>query len=260
MKLYHYTSVSSFSKIWQSKALRFSEGKGTNDYFERHKVITADNGKLIYNGEKTTIEVIQHNINVIFEEINKYKQISLCRDYSNGLRGYASPMMWGQYARYKDDNGVWQDGVCIELDEKKLNLATKPLFAKPVLYEDYIQVIKFGGFDFTQVNAIEKFIEKNKDILFFTKHRHWEHENEHRIVSNKLDYLDISVSIKGIYVLGMDSPAMKNVEKITQNPSIINILMSGGTKGRTLSNYNLQQYRDIIRRNEERIRKMKTDK
>lgn len=118
MKLYHYTSVSSFSKIWQSKTLRFSEGKGTNDYFERHKVITADNGKLIYNGEKTTIEVIQHNINVIFEEINKYKQISLCRDYSNGLRGYASPMMWGQYARYKDDNGVWQDGVCIELDEK----------------------------------------------------------------------------------------------------------------------------------------------
>ena len=35
MKLYHYTSIEAFKKIWESKSLKFSVSKTTNDYFER---------------------------------------------------------------------------------------------------------------------------------------------------------------------------------------------------------------------------------
>lgn len=67
-----------------------------------------------------------------------------------------------------------------------------------------------------------------------------------------MDYLDISEAIVGVYVLGMDSLSMKKVEAITQSPSLIYTLISGGLNRRTLSRYNLQTYRDIIRRNKER--------
>ena len=252
MKIYHYTSMANFALIWQSQRLKFSESKGTNDFFERHKIIEADGGTFTYNGEKTELEVIQHNIDAIFYKINKFKQISLCIDSSEALKGYASPMMWGQYARTKDENGVWQDGVCIELDESKLNLKAQPLYFREILYTDNVSIIKLRGYNFTKENAITKYIEANKELLFFTKHRHWEHENEYRIVSNSMDYLDISKAIIGVYVLGMDSLSMKKVEAITQCPSLIYTLISGGSNRRTLSRYNLQAYRDIIQRNKER--------
>ena len=82
MKIYHYTSMANFALIWQSQRLKFSESKGTNDFFERHKIIEADGGTFTYNGEKTELEVIQHNIDAIFYKINKFKQISLCIDSS----------------------------------------------------------------------------------------------------------------------------------------------------------------------------------
>ena len=39
MKLYHYTSLDSFSKIWISHSLLFSESKRTNDVFESKKFL-----------------------------------------------------------------------------------------------------------------------------------------------------------------------------------------------------------------------------
>lgn len=38
MKLYHYTSVESFCKIWLSKHLLLSEYKNVNDIFEKQKI------------------------------------------------------------------------------------------------------------------------------------------------------------------------------------------------------------------------------
>ena len=37
MKLYHYTSIDSFIKIWDCECLKFSVGKTTNDSFEHNK-------------------------------------------------------------------------------------------------------------------------------------------------------------------------------------------------------------------------------
>uniref|UniRef100_A0AB33JUM7 DUF2971 domain-containing protein n=1 Tax=Prevotella sp. GTC17262 TaxID=3236797 RepID=A0AB33JUM7_9BACT len=252
MKLYHYTSMQNFALIWQSGKLKFSESGGTNDFFERHKIIVADEAVLINNGEATEYEILQHNVDAIFRTINKFKQISLCLDYSDELKGYASPMMWGQYARAKDENGVWQDGVCIEIEESSLNLKDMPLYFGKILYTDNVSMLKFGGYNFTKENAIDKYLEINKELLFFTKHQHWEHENEYRIVSNSMDYLNISTAITGIYVLGMDSPSLKKVEAITQSPSLIVSLISCEADRRTFRGFNIQKYRDIIQRNKER--------
>jgi hypothetical protein len=45
--------------------------------------------------------------------------------------------MWGQYARSKDENGKWQDGVCIELESD--------MFMRPdnVFYEHRINYLLF---------------------------------------------------------------------------------------------------------------------
>lgn len=75
----------------------------------------------------------------VANELDKYRQVSFCRDYGKNMPGYASPMMWGQYARSKDENGKWQDGVCIELESD--------MFMRPdnVFYEhriNYPQKVK----------------------------------------------------------------------------------------------------------------------
>ena len=45
MTLYHYTTLNNFYSIWESKTLRFSYSKNTNDYFEREKAFVYDQGK-----------------------------------------------------------------------------------------------------------------------------------------------------------------------------------------------------------------------
>lgn len=44
MKLYHYTSIDSFKKIWENKSLKFSVSKTTNDSFERNKSLWLTSG------------------------------------------------------------------------------------------------------------------------------------------------------------------------------------------------------------------------
>ena len=45
MRLYHYTTLQNFVSIWESKTLRFSYSKNTNDFFEREKAYVYDQGK-----------------------------------------------------------------------------------------------------------------------------------------------------------------------------------------------------------------------
>lgn len=58
MKLYHFTSLESFSKIWVSKQLLFSKPERLNDSFERQKYI-----------DSSSPESVEHYLNKSF---NKY--------------------------------------------------------------------------------------------------------------------------------------------------------------------------------------------
>ena len=95
VKLYHYTSFEKFQSIWNTKALWFSYSKSTNDYFEREKSYVYDQGKFAEKENvwgKLSYEKIR---SLVSAELEKYRQISFCMDYSKKIPGYASPMMWG---------------------------------------------------------------------------------------------------------------------------------------------------------------------
>ena len=112
MKLYHYTTIETFSKIWVSKQLRFSESKNTNDLFEKRKTWEFVCGILPNEGEKDVMEAFNTFGKKFSDILAKYRQISFSLDYKN-LRGCYSSMMWGQYAHN-------ENGVCIEFDSEKM--------------------------------------------------------------------------------------------------------------------------------------------
>ena len=235
MFLYHYTKLDSFRKIWKSKKLLFSQQTNTNDIFERRKFIVGD-----LQQSSTTYGDVNCLVSQIFNEIKSYKQVSLCKDYPDGTKGYASPMMWGQYARSKE-NDIWIDGVCIELDSSRIAIPSGNYFDGEVWYSKEIDNIHLNGFDFKQDNSIEKFVKYNKDVLFFSKHKHWKYESEYRIVSKHDDTIDISNAITGVHVLDMESETFNEVSKLVKAPSLIYFILKGGSLW-GLSRYNYGKY------------------
>ena len=102
MTLYHYTTLENFFSIWESKVLRFSYSKYTNDYFEREKTYVFCQDTFTYKGKPLDRTCFKGFREGRIEELDKYRQVSFCLDYSRKMPGYASPMMWGQYARSKN--------------------------------------------------------------------------------------------------------------------------------------------------------------
>ncbi len=235
MFLYHYTKLDSFQKIWESKKLLFSQQTHTNDIFERRKFIVGD-----LQQSSTTNGDMNILVSQIFNEIKSYKQVSLCKDYPDGTKGYASPMMWGQYARSKE-NDIWIDGVCIELDSSKIVIASGDHFEGKVKYSKELSNIHLNGFDFKQNNSIAKFVKYNMDALFFSKHKYLEHESEYRIVSKHDEGIDISNAITGVYVLDMESETFNEVFKLVRDPFLIYYMLKGGSVW-SLSRYNYGKY------------------
>lgn len=226
MVLYHYTKLVNFESIWNSMSIWFSEYKQSNDYFERHKFIVCN----------TNLSNPKIMLNRIYNEIRMYKQISFCKDYEDGTKGYASPMMWGQYARSKKSE-EWQDGVCLELDSTKFKTKSGFFFYNAIKYSPQIVPQNMGDFDFTQNDVITKFIDTNKNLLFFTKHKHWEHENEYRFISKDCKEIDISDAITGVYVLDKDSATMEKVEKFVHNSTNVYFVTIGGLNGLSRCDY-----------------------
>ena len=134
MKLYHYTTFASFCSIWESKTLSFSYSKNTNDYFEREKSFVYSQGEFAKKEKVWGYLSFETIRNLVTAELEKYSKISFCLDYSKKIPGYASPMMWGQYARSKDDDGKWQDGVCLELDSEMLDRPSNFIFEHRINY------------------------------------------------------------------------------------------------------------------------------
>ena len=261
MTLYHYTTLNNFYSIWESKTLRFSYSKNTNDYFEREKAFVYDQGKFAEKEMVWGYLSFKTIRNLVSAELGKYHQISFCLDYSKKMPGYASPMMWGQYARSKK-RGKWQDGVCIELDYEKLEKPDNIFFEHKVKYTDKVKAPYLHRVNFTRVNAAEQFVKRFKNILFFTKHKHWEHEREYRFISKYKCEIGIANAIKGIYILGFNDSIINKIEKIVKDDSLINFLIITGTDERHLESINLKEHRELIEEMEqinERINHGKTE-
>ena len=245
MTLYHYTTLKNFYSIWESKTLRFSYSKNTNDFFEREKTYVYDQGKFAEK-EKIwgylTFDAIR---NLVSAELEKYRQISFCLDYSKNMPGYTSPMMWGQYARTKDENGKWQDGVCLELESDRFEKPTNLFYEHKISYPHKLKAPYLHNIDFTRENAAERFVIKYKNSLFFTKHKHWEHEREYRYVSKYEGEIGISNAIKGIYILYEDS-TLNRIENLINDDSLINFVFITGTDNLHVEALNLREYRELI--------------
>lgn len=245
MTLYHYTTLDKFLSIWDSKALWFSYSKNTNDFFEREKAFVYDQGKFAEKENVWGYLSFKTIRNLVSVELEKYRQISFCLDFSKEIPGYASPMMWGQYARSKKGR-KWQDGVCIELDYEKLEKPENKFFEHKIKYTEKIRTPYLHKVDFSRKNAPELFVTRFKNLLFFTKHKHWEHEREYRFISKYEGEIGIANAIKGIYILGLNDSVINKIEKIVKDDSLINFLIITGTDERHLESINLKEYRELI--------------
>lgn len=193
-KLYHYTSFETFVKIWLTKQLRFSAPEGVNDMMELSE----------------SIHPSSENVWMIFaykDLRSKYKQISLSMNYDSYIQGCMSAMMWGHY-------GDKRRGVCIEFDYAKMPLNPKDMFHAPVKYKNVLHKDIYLSNDLKTITDIENYIITHRQEIFFTKQIDWKGENEYRIISKKLDYLDISNAITAVYLTSSESTECILVEKL----------------------------------------------
>lgn len=176
--IYHFTSFGNLIKILLGKSLLLSPFCKSNDPKE------SNIGKMIFNGSF----MIDKSISKYLE--SNYKQCSFCGNYKiegELMSGIDHPRMWAQYAEN-------HSGGCIVLN--KINLIDKneldKSFFKNVSYVNVTKDLcnKCGDMD---DENIMKFINKNKDVLFFEKYIDWEQEHEIKLVSKDKN----SISIDG---------------------------------------------------------------
>lgn len=223
MTLYHYTTFANFCSIWVEQKLKFSEWTNCNDVYEREKIYHFSQQSREYNGKVYPHGVLTQFSQDVFEEVGKYKQISFCVDYQN-MQGFASPMMWGHYAR-----DYQRSGVCIEIDSSKIKYVHKGVYKGKVIYKNSLTATPVWGINAELKGASQKFVINNRKQLFFTKHPHWRPENEYRYISKSCEYLDISKAIKNVYVLGEDIVTLQTIRNMVGDTNKISFLNVGGS-------------------------------
>lgn len=238
MKLYHYTTFTNFCSIWIQQKLKFSDWTNCNDVFEREKVFNFTLNSRKYKGKECSPEALKKFYLGVFEEIKKYRQISFSKDYRDGIKGYASPMMWGHYAR-----DYQRCGICIELEASKIKMPKRvKIYKRGVSYTKSLIATHVGGVDAERYDAAQAFVENNINQLFFIKHFHWKYENEYRYLSKELDaVLDISDAITSVYVLEEDNITLQLVKRIITDTQKISFLNVGGLKTLKLNPLNLYE-------------------
>lgn len=209
MKLYHYTSLESFLHIWRMQRLNFSAAhkKTNNDFFEKQKTFTIV-------GDYMSIK--RNHWERFSENINKYWQVSLTRDFKD-CYGCLSPMMWGQYA----DNG---NGVCIELEYDNIRYSKELIWANRIVYKPLHPEIKIDAEIMKNSLLHDEFIIKHRDNIFFKKHKHWCNENEFRFISKECKFLDISNSVVAIHVPNQTGHTSYVVRRIVNDDSKVNYI------------------------------------
>lgn len=208
MNIYQYTTFDAFIRIWLSEELLLGEYKNMNDLYERQKFCEIDIGP--NSGiSKEIRNQIGDPLDFIFKQIAKFRQISFCNDFKDGTKGCLSSMMWGQYAKN-------EKGVCIEFDKEKLLERKKGYIPGDVNYDVSIPFITISSSCFAKEPDKKKrtAIIDNKDKVFFSKHKHWEYENEFRIVSDSKSSISIKKAISCVYVQNPNCTETKLLKKL----------------------------------------------
>ncbi len=241
MKLYHYTTFTNFCSIWIQQKLKFSEWTNCNDVYEREKTYKFTQQSNEYNGKKYPIGVLKEFSQKVFKEVELYRQISFSLDYKD-VEGYASPMMWGHYAK-----DYQRKGVCLELDSTKIHFpANCRIFKGKVSYKKDLTATRVAGIDAEREDAAREFVIKNRNNLFFKKHWHWKYENEYRLISKVCQDLDISGAITSVYVLGEDDVTLQSVNRIVMDPKKVEYLNVGGLEILKLYSMSLYEKESLI--------------
>jgi hypothetical protein len=194
-----------------------------------------------YNDKEFPPEIFNKFVSEVFKETERYKQISFSRDYKD-MSGYASPMMWGHYAR-----DYQRSGVCIELESTKVIPFPKgaTVYEEKVDYNSILVPVHVCGVDAEKENAEQEFVLNNRKQLFFQKHPHWEAENEYRYISKNCEYLDISDAVIAVYVLGEDDITLQSVKRIVMDTKKISYVNVGGSESRNLNPMNLYEVEEL---------------
>ena len=150
------------------------------------------------------------------ENIDRYWQISLTRDFKD-CQGCLSPMMWGQYA----DNG---NGVCIELEYDNLIFSRNIVWANKIIYKSFHPQIEIDAEIMKDSSQHDNYIIRNRNSIFFKKHKHWCNENEFRFVSKECKFLDISNSVVAVHVPNQTGHTSYVVRKIVNNDRKVNFI------------------------------------
>lgn len=231
MRLYHYTRLENFWKIWITNKLLFANSHvpSNNDFFERRKSFYVS-GEECYN---FITEVLcssdKKKIPNAFSQLNRYKQISFTKDfckkeYGFDVLGCLSPMMWGHYA----DNGR---GVCLEFESDDFEIDVEKVWADKIHYVDKLRSFKLSAADQISIELIDNAIKRQRDVVFFEKGKHWQAENEFRLVSKDIPYLDIRKSIRKIIVPSYDGKTANLVKKLVNKLDLIYFLTTKEEKG-----------------------------
>lgn len=179
-KLYHYTNMSSLTKILKMKSLLYGKLPRMNDINERQKEVYID----YMNAAEFSSQVFSD----ISRNLKHLGQISLTKD-SQQQRGFDIPAMWGHYARSGN-------GACIVLDRNKIIERCKETgcIYGEVEYKDLVNPIiyKLGHGE-----SVHDYLRQHQD-LFFTKTSDWSYEQEFRIL--RIDGDSSSMSIDGCIV------------------------------------------------------------
>ena len=210
-KLYHFTSFDTALKIIESNSLRYGRLNNMNDIHENDKIVLVDANNHPTN--KFPSDVLDE----LYDEIYKYRQISLTADDKEGDKdGFDLHQMWGLYA----DKG---EGVCLIFDKKELEKG----FGSATLHDRVSYDKTVDSYYISLSNTADKVsveIREHANEIFFHKRREWEHEQEYRLLrrcplATREEYLFLGHALKFVIL----SSRLHNLDEVLYFKKIKNI-------------------------------------
>lgn len=213
-KLYHFSSFDTALKIIETNRLKFGRLNNMNDIHENDKLMFAD-----ANGQGID-EFPSDVLDTLYDEIYKYRQISLTADSEEGDKdGFDLHQMWGLYA----DKG---EGVCLVFDKDELekNYEMVNIHKGRVKYNKTQELESFVVSLSLHPETIPAEVKSQISKIFFHKRKEWEHEQEYRLMkrcpnSVREEYLYLGHALKFIIL----TSKLLNIDEVRYSKNIIDI-------------------------------------